>query len=220
MPAAVLEQGGNRMSRRKEVESILADLHDVWDGNQDLQFGQLLVRLLGPAAQFWYVEDEDLKARLADARLRGALPSEPTILIINDEAPIRLLVRVSLGDAGMRVLEAGDGIEGLEVARREQPDLILLNVMMPKLDGWRVCEQLLADPATEDIPIVFVTARRESRDKARGFDLGAVDYITEPFNPLELPGRVDRVLKHVARGDGEKLRRENLQRLRQEMEEE
>jgi len=100
------------------------------------------------------------------------------VLVIDDEAPIRLLCRVNLEAEGMEVLEAADGITGLEATVREQPDVVLLDVMMPGLDGWSVAERLLADPATEAIPIVFLTARADLRDRARGIDLGGLDYIT------------------------------------------
>src|SRR5947209_3639522 len=114
------------------------------------------------------------------------------VLVIDDEAPIRLLCRVNLEAEGMDVLEAADGPSGLETARAEIPDVILLDVMMPGLDGWRVAEELLDDERTEKIPIVFLTARAELRDRERGIDLGGVDYVTKPFNPVELAplGRV------------------------------
>ena len=97
------------------------------------------------------------------------------VLVIDDEAPIRLLCRVNLEAEGMQVLEAADGPTGLDHARNDAPDVILLDVMMPGLDGWRVAEQLLVDPGTKKIPIVFLTARAEFRDRARGIDIGGVD---------------------------------------------
>jgi two-component system alkaline phosphatase synthesis response regulator PhoP len=108
------------------------------------------------------------------------------VLVIDDEAPIRLLCRVNLEAEKMDVIEAADGPSGVEKARSETPDVILLDVMMPGLDGWRVAEQLLDDERTVGIPIIFLTARAEFRDRARGLDIGGVDYITKPFNPLEL----------------------------------
>ena len=105
------------------------------------------------------------------------------VLVIDDEAPIRLLCRVNLEAEGMSVLEAGDGPSGLATASAEQPDVILLDVMMPGLDGWGVAEALLEDEQTVGIPIIFLTARAEFRDRARGLDIGGVDYITKPFNP-------------------------------------
>ena len=136
------------------------------------------------------------------------------VLVIDDEAPIRLLCRVNLEAEGMEVLEAADGPSGLATARAETPDVILLDVMMPGLDGWRVAEELLDDPSTERIPIVFLTARAELRDRARGIDLGGVDYVTKPFNPVELAPLVRDLLERVARGERDALRREKLGELR------
>jgi DNA-binding response OmpR family regulator len=136
------------------------------------------------------------------------------VLVIDDEAPIRLLCRVNLEAEGMEVLEASDGPSGLEQARNHSPEVILLDVMMPGLDGWRVAEELLDDPTTEDIPIVFLTARAELRDRARGIDLGGVDYVTKPFNPVELAPLVRGLLDRVGRGERDALRREKLTELR------
>ena len=141
--------------------------------------------------------------------------AEPTtVLVIDDEAPIRLLCRVNLEAEGMSVFEAGDGRAGIEAARSDGPDLILLDVMMPGLDGWEVAEELLHDDATRTIPIVFLTARADLRDRARGMDLGGVDYITKPFNPLELASLVKRVVAAVERGEREQLRSERIAELR------
>src|SRR5438094_4508129 len=136
------------------------------------------------------------------------------VLVIDDEAPIRLLCRVNLEAEGMEVLEASDGPAGLEQARNHTPDVILLDVMMPGLDGWRVAEELLDDPTTEDIPIVFLTARAELRDRARGIDLGGVEYVTKPFNPVELAPFVRALVAPVGRGERDALRREKLNELR------
>src|SRR6266542_3806052 len=128
------------------------------------------------------------------------------VLVIDDEAPIRLLCRVNLEAEKMEVLEAGDGPTGLEQARNEHPDVILLDVMMPALDGWRVAEQLLEDERTRDIPIIFLTARAEFRDRARGLDIGGVDYVTKPFNPLELAPLVRDLLSRIERGERDEPR--------------
>jgi two-component system alkaline phosphatase synthesis response regulator PhoP len=142
------------------------------------------------------------------------------VLVIDDEAPIRLLCRVNLEAEGMEVLEASNGPTGLEEARSERPDVILLDVMMPALDGWRVAEQLLDDVSTQDIPIIFLTARAEFRDRARGLDIGGVDYVTKPFNPLELAALVRDLLGRIERGERDDLRREKLGELRALMESE
>ena len=135
-------------------------------------------------------------------------------LIVDDEAPIRLLCKVNLEAEGIEVLEAGDGVSGLEVARKDKPDAILLDVMMPGLNGWNVAEQLLADEATSAIPIIFLTARADLRDRVRGMDAGGLDYITKPFNPLELAKLVREVVDAVECGEREQLRTERLSELK------
>jgi DNA-binding response OmpR family regulator len=141
-----------------------------------------------------------------------------TVLVIDDEAPIRLLCRVNLEAEGMDVLEAADGPAGLEEAHEHVPDVVLLDVMMPGLDGWQVAEQLLEDDRTSEIPIIFLTARAEFRDRARGLDIGGVDYVTKPFNPLELAPLVRELLARIERGERDELRGEKLAALRRLME--
>ncbi|HEX7082962.1 MAG TPA: response regulator [Gaiellaceae bacterium] len=146
--------------------------------------------------------------------MEGSETDLTRVLVIDDEAPIRLLCRVNLEAEGMEVLEAADGPSGLDKARSERPDVILLDVMMPGLDGWRVAEELLDDRTTERIPIVFLTARAELRDRARGIDLGGVEYVTKPFNPVDLAPLVRGLLSRVERGERDDLRREKLNELR------
>ena len=136
------------------------------------------------------------------------------VLVIDDEPPIRLLCRVNLEAEGMEVLEASDGPTGLEMARNDEPDVILLDVMMPGLDGWQVAEELIDGERTNAIPIVFLTARAEARDRARGLDLGGIDYVTKPFNPVELAPLVRELIARVERGERDDLRREKLAELR------
>ena len=136
------------------------------------------------------------------------------VLVIDDEAPIRLLCRVNLEAEGMEVIEAPDGPAGIARAREDHPDVILLDVMIPGLDGWEVAEELLEDDRTNRIPIVFLTARAELRDQARGLDLGGVDYITKPFNPVELAPMIRELLQRVGAGEREELRRAKLAELR------
>ena len=140
------------------------------------------------------------------------------VLVIDDEAPIRLLCRVNLEAEGMQVLEASDGESGLATARDERPDVILLDVMMPGRNGWEVAEQLLGDERTEGIPIVFLTARAEVKDRARGIDLGGVDYVTKPFNPVELAPLVRDLLHRVESGQRDELRQEKFAELRELLE--
>jgi DNA-binding response OmpR family regulator len=137
------------------------------------------------------------------------------VLVIDDEGPIRLLCRVNLEAAGMVVHEAENGATGVEVARRETPDVILLDVMMPGMDGWDVFGELLEDEGTAKIPVVFLTARAELRDQARGLELGGIDYVTKPFDPLELAPLIDDLLERIERGDVQERRRERLAELRQ-----
>jgi DNA-binding response OmpR family regulator len=136
------------------------------------------------------------------------------VLVVDDEAPIRLLCRVNLEAEGMQVLEAADGLAGVEAARAERPDVILLDVMMPGMDGWQVAERLVEDDTTNQIPLIFLTARAELRDRARGLELGGVDYITKPFNPVELASVVEQLLERVRRGERDQLRREKIAELR------
>ena len=142
----------------------------------------------------------------------------PRVLVVEAEAPIRLLCSFNLELAGMEVLEAADGLAGLEQARRELPDMILLGVMIPRLDGWSVAKTLLDDPATYDIPIVFLTTRSHVLDRLRGIEIGAVDYITMPFDLLALGDTIRELLDRIARGEREQLRREKLDELRTQLE--
>jgi DNA-binding response OmpR family regulator len=140
------------------------------------------------------------------------------VLVIDDEAPIRLLCRVNLEAEGMRVLEAPDGESGLKTAREERPDVILLDVMMPGRNGWEVAEELLADERTNRIPIIFLTARAEVKDRAKGIDLGGVDYVTKPFNPVELAPLVEDLVRRVEIGERDELRQEKFAELRELLE--
>jgi DNA-binding response OmpR family regulator len=135
-------------------------------------------------------------------------------LVIDDEAPIRLLCRVNLEAEGIEVVEAAEGESGLELAKKERPDAILLDVMMPGMDGWNVAERLLADEATQAIPIIFLTARADLRDRVRGLDVGGLDYVTKPFNPVDLATLVRDVVGAVERGEREQLRSERVAELK------
>ena len=137
------------------------------------------------------------------------------VLVIDDEAPIRLLCRVNLEAEGMEVIEAQDGTAGVELARSERPDVILLDVMMPGMDGWEVLQALQAGEGTSEIPIVFLTARAELRDRAQGLELGGIDYVTKPFNPIDLAPLVNGLLARVERGEGEAIRLERIAALRE-----
>ena len=120
------------------------------------------------------------------------------ILIADDEQPLRLLVRATLedesGEERYEIIEAADGNKALEMARRERPELILLDIAMPGLTGLEVCKMLKGDPATSDLMIVMLTAKGQQSDRERGLAAGADDYFAKPFSPLELLQLVDRVM--------------------------
>jgi two-component system phosphate regulon response regulator PhoB len=126
-----------------------------------------------------------------------------TVLVIDDEADIIELVRYNLERAGYDVVAAADGREGLGIARRLKPALIVLDLMMPGMDGLEVCRELRRDPDTERTPIIMLTARAAESDRVVGLELGADDYLTKPFSPRELVARVKAVLRRSQpSGDG------------------
>jgi len=106
------------------------------------------------------------------------------------------------------VLQAADGQEALDLARSQAPDLILLDLMMPRLDGWTVAEELAADDRTSDIPVLFLTARATTADRRRAEELGALGYILKPFDPVRLGPLVTEVVARCERGEADDLRRE------------
>jgi len=120
------------------------------------------------------------------------------ILIIDDEPGVVELVQYNFQEAGFKVEAAMDGMEGLEKARANPPDLILLDVMLPKLDGLEVCKLLRGDPRTAAAPIIMLTAKAAEIDRVLGLELGADDYVTKPFSPRELLLRVKKRLKQGA----------------------
>ncbi|MGE5279168.1 MAG: response regulator transcription factor [Deltaproteobacteria bacterium] len=120
------------------------------------------------------------------------------ILIVDDERDLVGLVALHMRLAGFSVLYAVNGAAALETARREQPDLVILDLMLPKVPGLEVCRRLKADPATSRVPVVMLTARAQTQDKESGLKAGADDFITKPFSPRELVERVKKVLDRVA----------------------
>jgi CheY-like chemotaxis protein len=133
------------------------------------------------------------------------------VLVVDDETSIRLIFQINFAASGWECTEAADGEEALRRIRQERPDVALLDVMMPRLDGWEVAERLAEDPETEDIPIVFLTARAEQRDRQRAYRLGAVGYLTKPLDPVRLPDVVEEILRRLERGEREQLRAELLE---------
>jgi len=117
------------------------------------------------------------------------------ILCIEDESEMIDLIRLILGRRGFDVIGATGGVEGLELIRQEKPDLILLDLMMPDMDGWEVYQQMKADEVTREIPVIVVTAKAQSIDKVLGLHIAKVDdYIAKPFSPQELLNSVEKVL--------------------------
>ena len=139
-----------------------------------------------------------------------------TVLVVDDDRPLRTLCRAGLEEAGFRVLEAADGEEALASVHDEHPDLILLDIMMPGISGWEVTSTLLADRSTDQIPIIFMTARTELADRVRAFGLGAQEYVTKPFDPQALAKTVAKTLDEIDRGERDAALAETLSALRKE----
>lgn len=117
------------------------------------------------------------------------------VVCIEDEPEMIDLVRLILGRRGFQVIGANGGIEGLETVRKELPDLVLLDLMMPDMDGWEVYQQMKADEVLKEIPVVVVTAKAQSIDKVLGLHIAKVDdYITKPFGPQELLESVEKII--------------------------
>jgi DNA-binding response OmpR family regulator len=123
------------------------------------------------------------------------------ILIIEDEQDILDLVRHYLEKEGFRTRTAKDGAAGLDAVRQERPDLIVLDLMLPGMDGLELCKKLRADPATTLTPVIMLTAKAEETDRIVGLELGADDYLVKPFSPKELVARVKALLRRVERRD-------------------
>lgn len=120
---------------------------------------------------------------------------EMRVVCIEDEPEMIDLVRLILGRKGFEVIGADGGVAGLETVRREKPDLVLLDLMMPDMDGWEVYQQIKADEELRTIPVVVVTAKAQSIDKVLGLHIAKVDdYITKPFGPQELLESVEKIL--------------------------
>ena len=116
------------------------------------------------------------------------------ILVVDDEIYIVHILDFSLGMEGYEVITALDGEQALEKARAEKPDLIVLDIMMPKLDGYETCKILKAEPDTKDIPVILLSAKGRNVDQKIGFEVGADDYITKPFSPRKLVERINAIL--------------------------
>jgi DNA-binding response OmpR family regulator len=116
------------------------------------------------------------------------------ILIVDDETVLQMGVAIRLKASGFEVLTASDGLAGLEMARKEEPDLILLDLMLPKMDGYKVCRMLKFDPRYKNIPIIMLTARAQDVDKNMGSEAGVNAYMTKPFDHRELLDKINELL--------------------------
>jgi two-component system alkaline phosphatase synthesis response regulator PhoP len=123
------------------------------------------------------------------------------VLLVDDDPALRTLYRFNLEVSGMEVNEAADGESALAALAGELPDVVLLDVMMPGLDGWAVAEQIAADPRTRSLPVIFITARAEDDARRRGLELGAIGYLTKPFNPVSLADEIEKILRRQSLDD-------------------
>lgn len=127
--------------------------------------------------------------------MQPAADQRKRVLVVDDERHIVRLVQVNLERQGYEVLTAYDGVECLEKAKSQQPDLIILDVMMPRMDGFEALQRLKTDPETSHIPVIMLTARAQDRDVLQGYQYGADLYLTKPFSPMELLSLVRRVFE-------------------------
>ena len=140
--------------------------------------------------------------------------SKTQILIVEDDADIRELITYNLEREGYVVAQAASGEQAIKLIARRQPDLVLLDLMLPEMDGLEVCRKLKAEPKTRSLPIIIVSAKGEEPDVVTGLELGADDYVTKPFRPKELVARVRAVFRRKAQPSAERseiLRVQNLE---------
>ncbi|MDE2125952.1 MAG: response regulator [Armatimonadetes bacterium] len=133
----------------------------------------------------------------------AAAPTGKKILAVDDERSIVRLVQVNLERAGYQVVTAFDGKEALEKVASENPDMIVLDVMMPYMDGFEVLQQLRKNPSTREVPVIMLTAKAQDADVFRGYQMNCDCYLTKPFNPMELLAFVRRIFKAQEQGDSD-----------------
>jgi two-component system alkaline phosphatase synthesis response regulator PhoP len=121
--------------------------------------------------------------------------SRGKVLVVDDEEYIQHILNFSFGAEGYEVVTAADGEEAVAKARNEKPDIIVLDIMMPKMDGYEACRKLKSDPKTKDIPVILLTAKGRDVDRKLGSEAGADDYVVKPFSPGRLIERVDGMMK-------------------------
>lgn len=134
---------------------------------------------------------------LARTSMRAATAARPYALVVEDEAPLVELIRYNLEKEGYEVGVAMDGEEAILLIEERQPDIVILDWMLPKLSGIEVCRRLRTKPATRNLPIIMLTARAEEADRVRGLDQGADDYVTKPFSMTELVARIRAVMRRI-----------------------
>jgi phosphate regulon transcriptional regulator PhoB len=143
------------------------------------------------------------------ASSRRGIPEKPSraagraarVLVVEDEPDVAEMLRYNLGKEGYDVRVAGNGADALRQVKEVRPDVILLDIMVPQLNGWEICRRLRQDRETSAIPVIMVTGRVEEGDKVLGFEMGADDYVTKPFSPRELVARVRAVIRRGRLGD-------------------
>ncbi len=123
----------------------------------------------------------------------------PKVLVIDDDPVIVQLLRVNFEIEGFEVISAADGKEGFERAKADRPDVVLSDIMMPRMDGLALVTQLKADASTRALPVILLSAKAQNAEVQQGLDAGADDYVTKPFDPLELIDRVNAVLARARR---------------------
>jgi len=121
--------------------------------------------------------------------------SRGKVLVVDDEEYIQHILNFSFGAEGYEVITAANGEEAVNIARSEKPDIIVLDIMMPKMDGYEACKQIKADPQTQDIPVILLTAKGREVDRKLGAEAGADDYVVKPFSPGRLIERVEGCIK-------------------------
>src|SRR2546422_10462963 len=134
----------------------------------------------------------------------AARQQQGRVLVVEDERDVADLIRYTLAKGGYDVVVAPTGSDALKQAREVHPDLVLLDILVPQLNGWEVCRRLKQDADTKNIPVIMVTGRVEEGDKVLGFEMGADDYVTKPFSPRELLARIRAVARRARPGDAEK----------------
>src|SRR5439155_2330242 len=120
--------------------------------------------------------------------------ADVTVLVVDDDPVIVRLLQVNFEMEGYTVLTAADGVEAVEQARTHRPDVMVCDIMMPRMNGLEVVEQLRADQTTADVPVILLSAKAQTSEIQRGIEVGAADYVTKPFDPLELIERVQQVV--------------------------